>query len=222
MNRKSLLFHALWRRLKTEIDILILRNYERFPDDLGNDIDCLVAAESRANLIQICSEVSQQVNFSILKIETPNISLMTIFFIDNRRSDDPLKLDFFTDLTKGWIKFAKSEDVLNKKTEYGEYFVPDLTHEAYLLLMKELFMYGRIRSRYIEKFSIKYRDIDFEKVYALSSGFISKASVKYIEDNYQSICKLRLHPKPTLRNICRPIKITHWFVHRARFLLKTK
>ena len=220
MNRKSLLFQALWRRLKTEIDILVLRNYERFPDDLGNDIDCLVPAESRANVLQICSEVSQQVNFSILKIEKPNISLMTVFFIDNCHSGDPLKLDFFSDLTKGWISFARSEDVLNKKTEYGEYYVPDLTHEAYLLLMKELFMYGRIRTRYIERFSIRYRDIDFEKVYALSSGLISKSSVKYIKDNYQSICQLRLYPKPTLRNIYRPIKIIHWLVHRVRFLLK--
>lgn len=219
MNRKSLLFQLLWRRLKAEIDILVLRNYESFPDDLGNDIDCLVPAKSHTNILQICSEVSQKVNFSILKIEKPNINLMTVFFVDNYQSCYSLKLDFFFAQTKGWISYARSKDILDNKTEYCEYYVPDLTHEAYLLLMKELFMYGCIRTRYIKRFSTKYRDIDFEKVYTLSNGLISKSSIKYIEDNYKSIEQLRLFPRPTLRSIFRPIKMMHWLFHRVSYLL---
>jgi hypothetical protein len=220
LKRKSLLFKKLWARLKIEIDILVLRNYEGFPDDLGNDIDCLVPADSRAHILQICSEVSEQINFSIFKIETPSMNLITVFFNDNLHSDDLLKLDFFSGQSKAWVSFARTGDVLNNKIEYGDYYVPELTDEAYLLLMKELFMYGRLRDRYIERFSNKYQKIDFEKVYALSSGLISKNSIKLIEDNYSSICQLRLFPRPTLRNLCRPVTTIVWLVHRIGYLLK--
>lgn len=220
MERKSLFFQSLWRRLKTDTDILILRNYEMFPDNLGNDIDCLVPAESRSSIIKICAEISKQNNFSILKIERPNVSLLSIFFIDNLNSTNQLKLDFFSDLSKGWILFAQTKDIFDLKTDYGEYYVPDLTHEAYLLMMKELFMYGRVRSRYIERFSTRYCDIDFEKIYVLSCGLISKSSIKYIKDNYDSILQLKVHPRPTIKNVLRPIKIMNWLFHRVRFLIR--
>jgi len=219
MNRKSLFFQRLWSCLNDNIDILVLRNYEGFPEDLGNDIDCLVMKDSIVEIHVICREVSKKFNFKIVESIERNNSLLSFYFSDNYNPLDIVKVDFFSELSKGWLSYADTQEVLNKKIKFREYYVPNLTHEAYLLLMKELFMYGRLRDRYLGKFASKYKDIDFNEVYKLSEGLITSLSIKKIENGYGSIANLALKPRPTMKNILRPIVAISWLYCSTRYRL---
>jgi len=219
MNRNSLFFQRLWSCLNDKIDILVLRNYEGFPEDLGNDIDCLVMKDSIVEIHAICREVSKEFNFRIVESITRNNSLLSFYFSDNCNPLDVVKVDFFSELSKGWLSYADTQEVLNKKIKFREYYVPNLTHEAYLLLMKELFMYGRLRDRYLEKFSSKYKDIDFNEVYKLSEGLITRLSIKKIENGYDNIANLALKPRPTTKNILQPIVAISWLYYSTRYRL---
>jgi hypothetical protein len=219
MNRKSLFFQGLWTYLNDEVDILVLRNYEGFPEDLGNDIDCLVMKDSIVEINAICREVSKNFNFRIVESIQRNNNLLSFYFSDNYNPLDIVKVDFFSELSKGWLSYADTQEVLNKKIKFGEYYVPNLTHEAYLLLMKELFMYGRLRARYIEKFTSKYKDIDFNEVYELSGGLITSLSIEKIENGYSNIANLALKPRPTMKNILQPIMAISWLYYSTRYRL---
>ncbi len=219
MNRNSLFFQELWTHLNNKVDILVLRNYEEFPENLGNDIDCLIMKDSIVEIRTICREVSKNFDFRIVKSIQRNNNLLSFYFSDNCNSSDLVKVDFFSELSKGWLSYANTQEVLNKKIKFGEYYVPDLTHEAYLLLMKELFMYGRLRDRYIEKFTTKYNDIDFNEVYRLSRGLITNLSIAKIENEYSNIANLALNPRPTMKNIFQPIMAISWLYYSTRYRL---
>jgi hypothetical protein len=219
MNRKSLFFQELWIHLRNNIDILVLRNYEEFPKNLGNDIDCLVMKNSIVDVSTICREVSTNFNFRIVKSIQMNNNLLSFYFSDNCNPLDIVKVDFFSGLSKGWLSYADTQEVLNKKIKFREYYVPDLTHEAYLLLMKELWMYGRLRDKYIEKFTSQYKDIDFNEVYKLSGGLITSLSIEKIEDEYSNIANLVLKPRPTMKNILQPIMAINWLYYTTRYRL---
>jgi hypothetical protein len=85
--------------------------------------------------------------------------------------------------------------------------------------MKELFMYGRLRDRYIEKFTTKYNDIDFNEVYRLSRGLITNLSIAKIENEYSNIANLALNPRPTMKNIFQPIMAISWLYYSTRYRL---
>jgi len=219
MNRKSLFFQELWTHLNNKVDILVLRNYEAFPEDLGNDVDCLVMRDSIVEVCAICREVSKNFNFRIVKSIQRNNSLLSFYFLDNCNPFDALKVDFFSELSKGWLSYADTQEVLYKKIKFGEYYVPNLTHEAYLLLMKELCMYGRLRDRYIEKFTSKYKNIDFNEVYRLSRGLVTSLSIEKIENGYSNIATLALKPRPTMKNVLQPIMAISWLYYSIRYRL---
>lgn len=219
MNRKSLFFQELWISLNNKIDILVLRNYEGLPEDLGNDIDFLVMKDSINEISAICREASKNLNFRLMKSIQRNNNLLSFYFSDKSNPLDTIKVDFFSELSKGWFSYADTQEVLNKKIKFGEYYVPNLTHEGYLLLMKELFMYGRLRDRYIVKFTSKYKDIDFNEVYKLSGGLINTLSIEKIENEYSNIANLVVKPKPTMKNILQPIMAMNWLYYSIRYRL---
>ena len=219
MNRKSLFFQELWTHLNSKVDILVLRNYEGFPEDLGNDVDCLVMKDSIVEIRNICREVSKNFDFRVIRSIQRNNSLLTFYFSDNYNPLDVVKVDFFSELSKGWMPYADTQEVLNKKIKFGDYYVPNLTHEAYLLLMKELCMYGRLRDRYLGKFTSKYKDINFNEIYKLSKGLITNLSISKIENEYSNIANLALKPRPTMKNILQPIMAISWLYYSIRYRL---
>jgi len=80
-------------------------------------------------------------------------------------------------------------------------------------------MYGRLRDRYIEKFTSKYKDIDFNEVYELSGGLITSLSIEKIENGYSNIANLALKPRPTMKNILQPIMAISWLYYSTRYRL---
>ena len=217
MNHKSVFFQELWMQLSNRLDILVLRNYEYFPQNLGNDLDFLVSKDSLSEAVSVCREVADNFNFKLIESIKRNNSLLSVSFAENSNSLDFIKVDFFSGLTKGWFAYANTNEVLNKKITFKEYYVPNLTHEAYLLLMKELFMYGRLRERYFDKFTSKYKNIDFKEVYQLSSGLIRASSIARIENEYTDIHNLVFYPQPTIKNFVQPIKAAQWIYNNSRY-----
>jgi len=217
MNVKALFFNELWLALSENIDILVLRNYEGFPQNLGNDVDLLVMDSSILSVLEICENISLNSRFKIVKKIERNNNLMAVYFSNRSNSLDILKVDFFTELSKGWLSYASTKYVLNNKIKYGMYFVPDLTHEAYLLLMKELFMYGRLRSRYVVRFASKYKDINFEEIYNISDGLVAKPSILKIVTHYSDIGNIVLTPRPTIKNVMQLTTAISWLYYTIKY-----
>lgn len=215
----SVLFQQIWECLRGSVDILILRNYESLPRHWGNDVDFLISKDALFLATSLCAEVAKANGFRIKTAEKPNDSLTTLYLHSDHHNCRELRLDFFTDLSKGWVEYARVEDVLQSKITYGEYYVPCVTHEAYLLLMKELFMYGRLRSRYASTFKEKYCGVDFSVIYALSDGLISRSTIKRLEADYSRIESVSLIPRPTFTNIFRARKMGRWLIGRLRFFI---
>jgi hypothetical protein len=222
MNSKSIFFETLWDSLNSQLDILVLRNYEEFPNNLGNDIDFLVMKESFPIILYICNEISVNSDYKISMLLRHNHCLISIYFENKTDSSDLLKVDFFSQLSKGWMSYANTEYILNNKTKYKKYNVPMLTHEAYLLLMKELLMYGRVRSRYIERFSLKYQNIDFNEIHKLSKGLVKRNSILKIEKYYHHMENFIFRPLPTIKNIFQPFLALEWLYHSIIYRLKIK
>ena len=212
-------FDGLWERLNASLNILILRNYEELPHSLGNDIDILISQSDIKRAIEICEEFSINSDFKIHHIEQPNHVLSSILFVSKSENNlsKPLKIDFFTQMTKGWIIYADTRYILENKTDFKSYKVPNLNHEAYLLLMKELFMYKRVRERYFSKFNNKYKNIDLDEFDKVSSNYISKKTILKIKPFLKTIDLLSLMPTPKLNSFFRPLRFFSWLYYSMRY-----
>jgi hypothetical protein len=82
-------------------------------------IDCLVMKNSIVDVSAICREVSTNFNFRIAKSIQMNNSLLSFYFSDNCNPLDIVKVDFFSGLSKGWLSYTNTQEVLKKKLNLG-------------------------------------------------------------------------------------------------------
>jgi len=221
INRKSLFFQTLWKNLNQHIDILVLRNYENFPLDLGNDIDFLIRKNSIKKVEEIINDTCNMLEFS-LHNKSKCYGYFGFTISDNLNINNLIKVDFFTTLSKGWMDYAHTEEILSNKIHFKEYFVPLLEHEAYLIFMKEFFMYGYLRDKYHDKFMNKYANVHMDEFYKLSRGLILYSSISSIVDEYHNIHKLKIIVKPTLLNIFKLKIFLKWLILDVKFKINDK
>lgn len=137
---------ALLVELGPALPFVILRNYEGLPDIWGNDVDVLIRPSDLATVRKITLRILRRSpHFPAACI----MERLNFWSINLPCVDRELQIDFYTAMSKAWITYADSEVILAARRQIHPLFcIPDPLHELLLIAAKELFAYGRIRSRY--------------------------------------------------------------------------
>jgi thymidylate kinase len=132
-----------WNSAK--VPFLVLRNYEKLPEETGNDIDVLVEAKQMERAEQLLLAAARQCGF-VLHNRAPFASLVLNLFQPETLAQ--IQFDLFSGLP--WRGFATFDprELLAARVDRGLFAVPHPAHEAISLLLGRLLQHGRVKEAY--------------------------------------------------------------------------
>lgn len=132
-----------WRA--EQIRFVVLRNYENLPQETGNDIDVLVAAEEikRAEiaLVYVANQVGYQLH------NRAEFSPVSLFFF-HPASQQQLQFDLFPKLAWRGFELIASAGVLERRVVRSDFFIPDPADETVINLLTRLIYHGYVKEKY--------------------------------------------------------------------------
>jgi thymidylate kinase len=132
-----------WRR--AGIEFLVLRNYEKLPEETGNDIDVLVRPGQLARAEEVL--VSTAGGTGYVLHNRAEFSPVSLFF-HHPASQLQIQFDLFHCLNWRGFPLLSARTVLARRIERGLFAVPHPTHEAVLNLITRQIYHGQVREKY--------------------------------------------------------------------------
>lgn len=137
---------ALLEALGLALPFVILRNYEGLPETWGNDVDILIHPSDLPAAREIALGILRRsLHFPAARM----MERLNFWSVNLPCTDRALVIDFTSAMTRRWFIYADTEVIFAARRRAQPLFcIPDPLHELLLIAAKELFAYGRIRSRY--------------------------------------------------------------------------
>jgi len=201
---------------KFDVDYLVLRNYEKLPDDAGNDVDLLV--DSAENALIVLDNLLSNSDWRVTK-KIYGYSFFGI--IIERDATESLQIDFFEQLNKKWVPYLNAKEVLSNKKQYNNINVISNSHYVYSVVAKELLTYGSVREKY-------YPLIDniVESDQALSNTILEQTNYFSIEQLTNLLrfinedkCRGKFYLSRKLSSFINFKSFTIWLLKRIHFQL---
>lgn len=171
--------------LNNNFNYCILRNYEEYPEKMGNDIDILIEDEKVKNIINKLEKYFNE-NELLYKIKTKNNTFLSIicFYESDDESIESIQIDIWTKIMWRGIEWIDVKYILNTKIKYKDFYVPCEGCEVAITVFKELVANGIVKEKYYNSLTKKLKE-DKDNFYkALYNSF-----GKYIDKIYSYICK---------------------------------
>jgi thymidylate kinase len=127
------------------IQAVYLRNYEKLPEEVGNDVDVLVGKGSRLRAISVLREEAKKQGWAFLG--KTHFSPIAVYFA-NPETAQTLHIDIFVRLEWHFIEFAAAAEVIAKRRFNGLVHIPAAEDEIYLNLATRLIYQGKIREKH--------------------------------------------------------------------------
>lgn len=127
------------------ISCVYLRNYEKLPNEVGNDVDLLVPRGEREAVADLFREFAEELGWKELgrSLFGP---LAQYFF--HAESAETLHIDLFDRLEWHCLEIADAGAVLERRRWNGQVHVPDEADEVYLNILTRLIYQGTIREKH--------------------------------------------------------------------------
>lgn len=127
------------------IPSVYLRNHEKLPDEVGNDVDLLVPASMRSAAAAILGQVARDHGWS--ELDRGHFGPLAVYFAD-LASAETLHVDLFDRLEWHFLEFADATLVLGRRRFNGIVHIPAEEDEIYLNLATRLIYQGNIREKH--------------------------------------------------------------------------
>jgi thymidylate kinase len=128
-----------------DIKYVVLRNYEKLPIDIGNDLDVLVDPARIRDAESILVDIIHQHDGMLHN--RAEFSPVSLFFHDTQ-SKAQFHVDLFRGLTWRGAEILPTREVLNSSREYKGFKVVSELHEAVLNLLTRLLYGGYVKDSY--------------------------------------------------------------------------
>ncbi len=181
MNPDSKFLIELFSQLNRDrLNYCILRNYEKLPESIGNDVDIWVKSGEELKFQKIILKVAKKLEWKLIKYLPwiQNKGEGRYFFIKEEQQFIVLHIDCFTHINWKGISYV-NENIFPKYISFykkGFYIIaPPI--EVSILLVKTLLFEGKIADKYKEriiKYSKKYPEIFIEAIRKPFSKHVAK------------------------------------------------
>lgn len=132
-----------WR--ESQIRFAVLRNYENLPQETGNDIDVLVAAEQLGQAERLLVHAANSMGYQLHnRAEFSPISL----FFHHPDSQQQIQFDLFSQLVWRGFELIAGAEVLKRARARGDFFIPDPADETVINLLTRLIYHGCVKEKY--------------------------------------------------------------------------
>jgi hypothetical protein len=159
-----------------KVEFLVLRNYEKLPYEIGNDIDILVRKQDLTKcdlIIKNCLRLQG--------LGGPLISRrygIVTYYVNDGVGYYPI--DIMYELCKQWVSYVFFDDLIKKKIRNKNFWVPNYSHQFFITMSKEVLTYGRVRYKYFEEISLRLNEVDFNLIRGLMERNFNFSDVEKI------------------------------------------
>ncbi len=218
-------------RLEKERNYCILRNYEKLPEYVGDDIDILVDGDDDV-VNDVVLPIIKSLGWDfVIKFRkdgfTPIICLYT-----TDKTVDTLQLDIYTKFQWRGNRFADEKAVLNSSFKYGKFYVAAYGADLAVTIAKELLGSGFVRKKYRSKITefINKDKTNFYHVLSPIYGKLVDELYNYcVNEQFDEIDKMSKSMKNCVRNqniqlyFVRSVKgylerVEHWFKPQGKMI----
>ena len=149
----------------------ILRNYEKLPYNIGNDLDLLVQDSHKTDAFMILESTGKHYDYKLVnKINRYGYLGLTYTDLDKKNK---IKIDLITKSLKQWFEYADSNYILQNRTKYKNFYIAPFGSVLYTILLKDILTYGELRKK--NYYLIKLMSEDIRAVFIKTGkGFIDK------------------------------------------------
>lgn len=209
------IINDLFSYLNKNTPYVVLRNYQKLPYYYGNDVDLLI---DRINVEAVIKALYDITSKHQCKIQTINKKYCYYgVYIDI--GDKTLLIDLFTDIVKGWIRYADSVSVLKNRKQYNNFYVPIIEHEISIIVLKELLTYKTVRYKYNKYLINNTPTLNYDIFFKILERYINHQDINLV---WQTLLKGRvcvdiLTIKPTIKNALKPIEFFKWLFKNKIF-----
>jgi len=126
-------------------DYCVLRNFERLPQFIGNDLDILLSIDALDGTFDIAQRVMRENGFYLVK----HIKRFghTGLYYEHSLHSESIVIDLLTRIVKIWYDYADCNYILRNRVKYKNFYVPQKGVILYTLIIKDLLTYGHVRSK---------------------------------------------------------------------------
>jgi thymidylate kinase len=122
-----------------------LRNYERLPHEVGNDVDLLVPAGKRRVCAYLIREAAKPFGWRLL--HTVRFGPLAVY-LANLHTGETLRFDLFDRIEWHFIEFADATTLIKRRRWNGTVHIPSVQDEIFLNLTTRLIYHGKIRDKH--------------------------------------------------------------------------
>jgi len=205
LNLEREVFNATIQSLKNnKVPFLILRNYDNYPKEIGNDIDILVLSEFSSEVDKALKEVAQSLNVEIWdRCGAINQKGMprVIFWFDQNNNIQAIHFDFMFNLSVFSIDYEKPEHAIENSIIFKNFPVLDKKTAFLHILIHGMFNKDVIkyRQRYedkLNKFLNEGVTIPEERITVIFPSFLADKIIEALKNrNFDNIFQHKLVKK---------------------------
>lgn len=198
--------------LDKDLPYVVLRNYEGLPLNWGNDIDILMRPDDLRR--------AKDIILGILNRGAGDQTLLAMarwnfWSVRLACSDRTLQIDIYTGICKAWFTYAETEVILaSSRRGSAPFAIPKKVHELLLIAAKELYAYGRIRSRYHARLAGHDVGESSAASTSLFGNYLTPGGCALIAGALDNPT-VTGRPAINLRNLWRPRDIAVWAARRG-------
>ncbi len=145
MNSGFLVIEVLSALEASGIPAIYLRNYEKLPHEVGNDVDLLVPGGKKGEAVDLIVKAARQKGWEFLS--TAHFSPLALY-LAKLETGETLHIDVFDRLEWHFVEFADTARVFAGRRWHNAVHVPAREDEIYLNLITRLIYQGKIREKH--------------------------------------------------------------------------
>jgi hypothetical protein len=187
---------------KERIDYIVLRNHEGLPQiNSSKDVDILIDKKNLFITNKILIKLYQELEYNFIW-ENKLDYLTGYAFI--KKIDNiiySVKIDIFHGLKWRGLNYLDNNIIFNKKNEYHSLFIPNKSHESFIMIIYYILYAKSIKEKYFNNIYTYKNDIEnFIRISSLAlDNALSEKIVKVLEN--KNIPKLLSYRKEIIKNI---------------------
>ncbi len=150
-NEREFLLLLFNKLLNNDIPLIFLRNYDNFPNEIGNDLDLFIPKKHLPFVANLTKDLIHSFGGELVMVNERDY-FFAMYFILNGRSGPHIHIDWYHGATSWHGLFYITEtDLINQSIDLKYYRIPSCAHEAMILLMTSILWGGFYKERYIER-----------------------------------------------------------------------
>lgn len=146
---------------QAKINYIVLRNYEGLPEtNSSKDVDILID-EVNINLAKdILKDIYKELHYNL--IWKNELDYLTGYAFAKKVNEKiySVKIDIFHGLKWRGVNYINNSIVFNRKKEYNNLYIPNKSHESFIMILYYILYAQHIKSKYFKNILLYKNDIE--------------------------------------------------------------